>query len=118
MPAAIVNGTAFPPAYADFPDPVVAPGWVEAEVLASAVHRIVRAIAAGEHNRPCWSASSHPHAVDVGKLGSLRHPLCRPRQVTVPDGHGPRPTKCPPGNPVSNSVSHGFEGIGHSGLPL
>ncbi|MBB3328265.1 quinone oxidoreductase family protein [Microlunatus antarcticus] len=49
MRAAVVTDTNQPPTYTDFADPVVAEGRVEAEVLASAVHVIVRIIAAGRH---------------------------------------------------------------------
>jgi NADPH:quinone reductase-like Zn-dependent oxidoreductase len=49
MRAAVVTDTNQPPHYAEFAEPVVSPGRVEAEVLASAVHVIVRIIAAGQH---------------------------------------------------------------------
>jgi NADPH:quinone reductase-like Zn-dependent oxidoreductase len=49
MHAAVVTDTNQPPQYTEFADPVVGPGRVETEVLASAVHVIVRIIAAGQH---------------------------------------------------------------------
>jgi NADPH:quinone reductase-like Zn-dependent oxidoreductase len=49
MRAAVVQDINQPPTYTEFADPVVTPGRVEAEVLASAVHVIVRIIAAGQH---------------------------------------------------------------------
>ncbi|MGI3779957.1 MAG: quinone oxidoreductase family protein [Janthinobacterium lividum] len=56
MRAAVVHDTNQPPQYGEFADPVVTPGRVEAEVLASAVHVIVRIIAAGRH----YSAAVEP----------------------------------------------------------
>ena len=49
MHAAVVHDTTQRPHYAEFADPIVTSGRVEAEVLASAVHVIVRAIASGRH---------------------------------------------------------------------
>jgi NADPH2:quinone reductase len=56
MHAAVVTDTSHPPQYATFPDPEVGPGQVEARVLASAVHQVVRSIAAGRH----YSAATAP----------------------------------------------------------
>src|SRR6478672_5078217 len=49
MHAAVVTDVTRPPVYAEFADPVVRAGQVEVQVLASAVHQIVRAIASGRH---------------------------------------------------------------------
>lgn len=49
MFAAVVQDTGRPPAYAEFPEPDVAEGFVLADVRAAAVHQIVRAIASGRH---------------------------------------------------------------------
>ena len=49
MLAAVVTDTNRPPVYTAFPDPEFGPGQVEGTVLASAVHRVVRAVAAGQH---------------------------------------------------------------------
>lgn len=49
MYAAVVHDTSQPPRYTEFADPVPSPGRVEVEVLASAVHVIVRVIAGGRH---------------------------------------------------------------------
>jgi NADPH:quinone reductase-like Zn-dependent oxidoreductase len=52
MQAAVVNSTDRPPTYTAFPDPEVGPGEAEGTVLASAVHQVVRAVAAGRHYGP------------------------------------------------------------------
>jgi NADPH:quinone reductase-like Zn-dependent oxidoreductase len=49
MKAAVVTNFASPPAYADFPEPVPAPGYVEVRMVAAAVHHLVRSIASGAH---------------------------------------------------------------------
>lgn len=49
MKAAIVHDTSQPPRYGEFDDPVVGPGRVEVDVLAAAVHVIVRILASGRH---------------------------------------------------------------------
>lgn len=49
MRAAVVHDTSQAPRYDEFADPVVEDGRVEAEVLAAAVHVIVKTIAAGRH---------------------------------------------------------------------
>ena len=69
MRAAVVTDTNQPPTYTDFADPVVAEGRVEAEVLASAVHVIVRTIAAGQH----YSSTTKPPFVP-GLDGVVRLP--------------------------------------------
>ncbi|SEQ60525.1 quinone oxidoreductase family protein [Microlunatus flavus] len=69
MKAAVVHDTEQAPRYDDFADPVVGEGRVEAEVLASAVHVIVRTIAAGRH----YSASTKPPFVP-GLDGVVRLP--------------------------------------------
>lgn len=69
MHAAVVHDTAQAPRYDEFADPVVGEGRVEAEVLASAVHVIVRTIAAGRH----YSASTKPPFVP-GLDGVVRLP--------------------------------------------
>ena len=69
MRAAVVQDINQPPVYTDFADPVVGPGRVEAEVLASAVHVIVRIIAAGQH----YSSAVEPPFVP-GLDGVVRLP--------------------------------------------
>ncbi len=69
MRAAVVQDINQPPRYAEFADPVVSPGRVEVEVLASAVHVIVRALAAGQH----YSAAVEPPFVP-GLDGVVRLP--------------------------------------------
>lgn len=69
MHAAVVQDVNQPPTYTEFADPVVTPGRVEAEVLASAVHVIVRAIASGQH----YSAAVEPPFVP-GLDGVVRLP--------------------------------------------
>jgi NADPH:quinone reductase-like Zn-dependent oxidoreductase len=69
MHAAVVHDTAQAPHYAEFADPVVAPGRVEVEVLAAAVHVIVKIIAAGQH----YSADLTPPFVP-GVDGVVRLP--------------------------------------------
>ena len=69
MHAAVVHDTNQPPRYAEFADPVVTEGRVEAEVLASAVHVIVRTIAAGQH----YSSTTKPPFVP-GLDGVVRLP--------------------------------------------
>jgi NADPH:quinone reductase-like Zn-dependent oxidoreductase len=69
MHAAVVHDTNQPPSYAEFADPVVTEGRVEAEVLASAVHVIVRTIAAGQH----YSSTTKPPFVP-GLDGVVRLP--------------------------------------------
>lgn len=49
MRAAVVTDFTKPPRYTDFRDPEVGDGMVEVTVEASAVHRVVRSIAAGAH---------------------------------------------------------------------
>lgn len=49
MHAAVVADFSKPPRYTEFRDPEVAEGMVEVAIEASAVHRVVRAIAAGAH---------------------------------------------------------------------
>ena len=69
MHAAVVHDTDQAPRYDEFADPVVGEGRVEAEVLASAVHVIVRAIAGGRH----YSAQTKPPFVP-GLDGVVRLP--------------------------------------------
>ena len=69
MHAAVVHDVNQPPRYTEFADPVVGPGRVEAQVLASAVHVIVRTIAAGRH----YSAAVEPPFVP-GLDGVVRLP--------------------------------------------
>ena len=69
MRAAVVTDTSQPPHYAEFAEPVVGPGRVETEVLASAVHVIVRTIAAGQH----YSSSVTPPFIP-GLDGVVRLP--------------------------------------------
>ncbi len=69
MRAAVVHDTSRSPRYDEFAEPVVAPGRVEAEVLASAVHVIVRTIAAGRH----YSSAVEPPFVP-GLDGVVRLP--------------------------------------------
>ena len=49
MRAAVVHDTTQPPRYGEFPDPEAGPGRVGVEVLAAAVHVIVKVIASGRH---------------------------------------------------------------------
>lgn len=69
MKAAVVHDTEQAPRYDEFADPVVGAGRVEAEVLASAVHVIVRTIAAGQH----YSSATKPPFVP-GLDGVVRLP--------------------------------------------
>lgn len=69
MRAAVVTDTQQPPQYTEFAEPVVTKGRVEAEVLASAVHVIVRVIAAGQH----YSAAVEPPFIP-GLDGVVRLP--------------------------------------------
>ncbi|GAA3561554.1 zinc-binding alcohol dehydrogenase family protein [Microlunatus spumicola] len=69
MHAAVVHDTNQPPRYGEFADPIVSEGRVEAEVLASAVHVIVRTIAAGQH----YSSTTKPPFVP-GLDGVVRLP--------------------------------------------
>ena len=69
MHAAVVTDVDQPPRYGEFADPVVTEGRVEAEVLASAVHVIVRIIAAGRH----YSSAGEPPFVP-GLDGVVRLP--------------------------------------------
>lgn len=69
MRAAVVQDVNQPPVYTDFADPEVTPGRVEAEVLASAVHVIVRILAAGQH----YSSSVKPPFIP-GLDGVVRLP--------------------------------------------
>jgi NADPH:quinone reductase-like Zn-dependent oxidoreductase len=67
MHAAVVHDTSRAPRYDEFADPVSGPGRVEGQVLAAAVHLIVRAIAGGQH----YSAAVPPPFVP-GIDGVLR----------------------------------------------
>lgn len=67
--AAVVHDVTQPPRYSEFGDPVAYEGRVEAEVLASAVHVIVRTIAAGRH----YSSAVEPPFVP-GLDGVVRLP--------------------------------------------
>ena len=69
MKAAVVHDTDQAPRYDEFADPVVGEGRFEAEVLASAVHVIVRTIAAGRH----YSSTTKPPFVP-GLDGVVRLP--------------------------------------------
>lgn len=69
MRAAVVEDVNQPPRYTEFADPVVTAGRVEAVVLASAVHVVVRAIASGRH----YSAAVPPPFVP-GLDGVVRLP--------------------------------------------
>ena len=69
MHAAVVHDTDRAPRYDEFADPVVADARVDAEVLASAVHVIVRTIAAGRH----YSSTTKPPFVP-GLDGVVRLP--------------------------------------------
>jgi NADPH:quinone reductase-like Zn-dependent oxidoreductase len=67
--AAVVHDTEQAPRFDEFADPAVGEGRVEAEVLASAVHVIVRTIAAGRH----YSSTTKPPFVP-GLDGVVRLP--------------------------------------------
>lgn len=69
MYAAVVHDTSQAPRYDEFAEPVVTPGQVEAQVLAAAVHVIVRVIASGQH----YSAAVTPPFVP-GVDGVVRLP--------------------------------------------
>jgi NADPH:quinone reductase-like Zn-dependent oxidoreductase len=69
MHAAVVNDVTRPPTYAEFADPLVRDGRVEVQVVASAVHQIVRAIASGRH----YSADLTPPFIP-GVDGIIRLP--------------------------------------------
>ena len=101
MYAAVVTDTSQAPRYAEFADPVVGPGRVEAEVLASAVHVIVRTIAAGRHysaprSRPsspastassgCPTAAARTPAGPAAVRDARRARLAAAAGVDVPEG--------------------------------
>ena len=97
MHAAVVTDVNRPPTYAEFPDPPVTEGRREVEVLASAVHQIVRAIASGRH----YSADLTPPFIpgidgvvrvpDGGRYyaGGLQPPYgMLAERAVIPDGSG------------------------------
>jgi len=72
MLAAVVTDTNRPPVYTAFPDPEVGPGQVEGTVLASAVHRVVRAVAAGQHYSDATAPPFVPGVDGVVRLADGR----------------------------------------------
>ena len=97
MRAAVVQDTSKAPRYAEFADPVVAPGRVEADVLASAVHVIVRIIASGRHYSGDQTPPFIPGVDGVVRLpdgrrvyaGGLAAPYgMLAERAAVPDGPG------------------------------
>jgi len=95
MLAAVVTDTNRPPVYTAFPDPEVGPGQVEGTVLASAVHRVVRAVAAGQHYSHATAPPFVPGVDGVVRLADGRRVytgLARPpwgmlaERVAIPAG--------------------------------
>jgi len=94
-PAAVVTDTNRPPVYTAFPDPDVGPGQVEGTVLSSAVHRVVRAVAGGQHYSHATAPPFVPGVDGVVRLADGRRVytgLARPpwgmlaERVAIPSG--------------------------------